>query len=118
MFVLIGILPFVLQVLITWCCSEDGKLVDFIQCLYLRNSQYFFCVCNLFLYTYLPSFFVHYGWLYSENQCLLYEIERASIFSVFAIWFCIYTCLRSLCSMAGCIQNHHTDGQTEMSSTD
>ena len=50
--------------------GEDGKLVDFIQCLYLRNSQYFFCVCNLFLYIYLPSFFVLYGWLYSENQCL------------------------------------------------
>ena len=49
-------------------CGEDGKLVDFIQCLYLRNSQYFFCVCNLFLYIYLPSLFAQYGWLYSESS--------------------------------------------------
>ena len=35
----------------------------------------------------------------------IFEIEIASIFSVFAIWFCIlYTCLRSLYCMAGCIQ--------------
>ena len=44
----------------------------------------------------------------------IFEIEIASIFSVFAIWFCIYTCLRSLCCMAGRIQNHRTDGQTEL----
>ena len=48
----------------------------------------------------------------------MFEIEIASIFSVFAIWFCIYTCLRSLYSMAGCIQNHRMDGRTELSSTD
>ena len=46
------------------------------------------------------------------------EIEIASIFSVFEIWFCIYTCLRSLRSMAGCIQNHRTDGKIVLSSTD
>ena len=34
----------------------------------------------------------------------IFEIEIASIFSVFAIWFCICTCLRSLYCMAGCIQ--------------
>ena len=46
------------------------------------------------------------------------EIEIASIFSVFEIWFCIYTCLRSLRSMAGCIQNHRKDGKIVLSSTD
>ena len=39
------------------------------------------------------------NWLISFNV-----IEIASIFSVFATWFCIYTCLRSLYCMAGCIQ--------------
>ena len=70
-----------------------------------------------FCIIYLPSFFVLYGWLYSENQSI-FEIEIASTFSVFAIWFCIYTCLRSLYSMTGCIQNHRTHGRTELSSTD
>ena len=46
------------------------------------------------------------------------EIEIASIFSLFAIWFCIYTRLCYLYGMAGCIQNHRTDGRTELSSTD
>ena len=48
----------------------------------------------------------------------IFEIEIASIFFVFAIWFCIYTWLCSLCGMAGSIQNHRTDGWTELSSTD
>ena len=46
------------------------------------------------------------------------SMSVASIFSVFAIWFCIYTCLCSLYCMAGCIQNHRTDGRTELPSTD
>ena len=48
----------------------------------------------------------------------IFEIDIASIISVFAIRFCIYTCLRSLYCMAGCIQNHRTDERTELSSTD
>ena len=48
----------------------------------------------------------------------IFEIEIACIFSVFAIWFCIYTSLRSLYCMASCIQNHSMDRPTELSSTD
>ena len=74
MFVLIGIL--------TICSAGFNHLVAVVKMenwlisfnVYIRdrNSQYFFCVCNLVLYIYLPSFFVLYGWLYSENQCLYY----------------------------------------------
>ena len=84
------------------------------------------------LYIYFPSFFV-LVWLVVFRKSMsifeieiasirksmsIFEIEIASIFTVFAIWFCIYTWLRSLCGMAGCIQNHRTDGRTELSSTD
>ena len=70
--------------------------------------------------TYILAFVLCTVWLVVFRKSMsIFEIEIASIFSVFAIWFCIiYTCLRSLYCMAGCIQNHRTDGRTELSSTD
>ena len=53
-----------------------------------------------------------------RKSMFTFEIEIASIFSLFAIWFCIYTWLCSLYGMASCIQNHRKDGRTELSSTD
>ena len=46
----------------------------------------------------------------------IFEIEIASIFSVFAIWFCIYTCHRSLYCMAGCIQKTMSIFEIEIAS--
>ena len=47
----------------------------------------------------------------------IFEIEIASIFSVFAIWFCIYTCLSSLYCMAGCIQKSMSIFEIEIASS-
>ena len=72
-----------------------------------------------FGFVYILAFVLCTVWLVVFRKSMsIFEIEIASIFSVFAIWLCIYTCLRSLCCLAGCIQNHPTDGRTELSSTD
>ena len=46
----------------------------------------------------------------------IFEIEIGNIFSVFAIWFCIYTCLRSLNCMSGCIQKINVIFEIEIAS--